>query len=45
MVLAIECFIGEGAGNGAGFEHVVHVRENGVDILTNTVDSRPWLNN
>lgn len=45
MVLAIECFIGEGDGNGAGFEHVIHVREQGVDILTNTVDTRPWLNN
>lgn len=45
MVLAIECFLGEGDGKGAGFEHVVHVRDNGVDILTHLVESRPWLKN
>lgn len=43
MVLAIECFLGDGKGRGAGFEHVVHVRERGVDILTNHVAARPWL--
>jgi methionine aminopeptidase len=41
MVLAIECFLGEGQGRGAGFEHVIHVKDNGVDILTDLVESRP----
>ncbi|RKF48322.1 Xaa-Pro peptidase family protein [Paraburkholderia fungorum] len=43
MVLAIECFLGEGDGRGAGFEHVIHVREDRVDILTDGVAPRPWL--
>jgi len=42
MVLAIECFLGSGGGRGAGFEHVVHVRDRGVEVLTASVDARPW---
>jgi Xaa-Pro aminopeptidase len=43
MVLAIECFLGGGKGHGAGFEHIVHVGENSVEILTTSAPTRPWL--
>ena len=43
MVLAIECFLGGDQGEGAGFEQVIHVRDDGIDILTDTAPARPWL--
>lgn len=45
MVLAIESFLGgeSGEGAGAGFEHVVHVGEHGIEILTTAAQERPWL--
>ena len=43
MVLAIECFLGGTEGQGAGFEHVVHVGETRVEILTAAAPARPWL--
>jgi Xaa-Pro aminopeptidase len=42
MVLAIECFLGGEQGQGAGFEHVVHVGENKVEIFTTAAPARPW---
>jgi Xaa-Pro aminopeptidase len=42
MVLAIECFLGGQAGEAAGFEHVVHVGESRVEILTAGAADRPW---
>lgn len=43
MVLAIECFLGGDRGEGAGFEHVLHVGETGIEILTAAAMARPWL--
>ena len=43
MLLAIECFLGGIEGQGAGFEHVVHVGETGIEILTAAAPARPWL--
>ncbi len=44
MVLAIECFFGgEAPDQAAGFEHVVHVGEGSVEILTSGSPARPWL--
>lgn len=43
MVLAIECFLGAEKGQGAGFEHVVHIGETSLEILTEAAPSRPWL--
>jgi Xaa-Pro aminopeptidase len=43
MVLAIECFLRGDAGQGAGFEHVVHIGETRIDILTDLAAARPWL--
>jgi Xaa-Pro dipeptidase len=43
MVLAIECFLGGGPGEAAGFEHVVHVGESKIEILTAQAPARPWL--
>jgi Xaa-Pro aminopeptidase len=43
MVLAIECFLGGQPNEGAGFEHVVHVSESRVSVLTSDAPSRPWL--
>jgi len=45
MVLAIECFLGGDRGEGAGFEHVLHVGETGIEILTTAANARPWLEN
>ncbi|MFM8817944.1 MAG: M24 family metallopeptidase, partial [Phycisphaerales bacterium] len=42
MVLAIECFLGGAPGEGAGFEHVLVVREDSLEILTLSAVSRPW---
>lgn len=42
MVLAIECFLGGEPGDGAGFEHVLVVRETGLEIFTLSALSRPW---
>ncbi|QJP14809.1 aminopeptidase P family protein [Starkeya sp. ORNL1] len=42
MVLAIECFLGGEAGEGAGFEHVVHIGETGIEIITSAAAERPW---
>ena len=42
MVLAIECFLGGETGEGAGFEHVVAVREGHLEVLTQSAPSRPW---
>ena len=42
MVLAVECFLGGGPGEGGGFEHVLHVGETEVDILTSSSPARPW---
>lgn len=42
MVLAIECFLGGGPGLGAGFEHVLHIGADGVEILTAMAPTRPW---
>ncbi|MFM8350425.1 MAG: M24 family metallopeptidase [Actinomycetales bacterium] len=42
MVLAIECFLGGDPGEGAGFEHVLVVREGALEILTLSAVSRPW---
>lgn len=42
MVLAIECFLGGEPGEGAGFEHVLVVRDGGLEILTESAVSRPW---
>lgn len=43
MVLALECFLAEGAGVGAGFEHVVLVQPDGVELLTAGAAERPWM--
>lgn len=43
MVLAIECFLGGEQGEGAGFEHVVHVGESEIEILTAAAPARPWM--
>jgi Xaa-Pro aminopeptidase len=45
MVLAVECFLGGEKGQGAGFEHVVHVGKDKVEILTAAAPARPWLMN
>lgn len=42
MVLALECFLSEGTGVGAGFEHVVLVQPDGVELLTADATERPW---
>ena len=42
MVLAVECFLGGGPGEGGGFEHVVHVGAAGIEILTTGAPARPW---
>ncbi|WP_156096823.1 M24 family metallopeptidase [Amycolatopsis jejuensis] len=42
MVLAVECFLGGEPGEGAGFEHVVVVREDRLEVLTSPAPSRPW---
>jgi Xaa-Pro dipeptidase len=42
MVLALECFLAEGPGVGAGFEHVVLVKSDGVEVLTHDAAERPW---
>lgn len=42
MVLALECFMSEGEA-GAGFEHVIVVREGGNEIITELAPARPWL--
>jgi Xaa-Pro aminopeptidase len=42
MVLAVECFLGGGPGEGGGFEHIIHVGETGVEILTSGSPARPW---
>ena len=42
MVLAVECFLGGGPGEGGGFEHVLHVGETEVEILTSSSPARPW---
>ena len=42
MVLAVECFLGGEPGQGAGFEHVVVVREDRLEVLTQAAPSRPW---
>jgi Xaa-Pro dipeptidase len=45
MVLAIECFLGGGSGEGGGFEHIVHIGDSRVEILTSLAPARPWLSN
>lgn len=42
MVLAIECFLGGKPGEGAGFEQVVHVGNDGIEVLTASAPVRPW---
>lgn len=42
QVLAIECFLGGADGEGAGFEHVVHVGEHRIDVITSAAPDRPW---
>jgi Xaa-Pro aminopeptidase len=42
MVLAVECFLGGQPGEGGGFEHIIHVGETGVEILTTGAPARPW---
>lgn len=42
MVLAVECFLGGQQGEGGGFEHIIHVGETGVEILTTSAPARPW---
>lgn len=42
MVLAVECFLGGQPGEGGGFEHIIHVAESGVEILTTSAPARPW---
>ncbi len=42
MVFAIECFLGGESGQGAGFEHVLHVGEREIEILTALAPTRPW---
>jgi len=42
MVLAVECFLGGRPGEGGGFEHILHVGESEVEILTSGAPARPW---
>lgn len=42
MVLAVESFLGGEAGEGAGFEHIVHVGEHKIDVITLKACTRPW---
>ena len=42
MVFALECFLAAGAATGAGFEHVVLVTSDGVELLTAGAVERPW---
>ncbi|TPL43533.1 aminopeptidase P family protein [Mesorhizobium sp. B2-4-6] len=45
MVFAIECFLTGKSGEGAGFEHVIHVGDNSVEVLTAQAPARPWMVN
>lgn len=42
MVLAVESFLGGEMGEGAGFEHIVHVGEHRIDVITLEACTRPW---
>ncbi len=42
MVLALECFLADGEGMGAGFEQVVLVKPDGAESLTASAPERPW---
>lgn len=42
MVLAVESFLGGEAGEGAGFEHIIHIGEHEIDVITLGARTRPW---